>query len=298
MFRDYVSKPKLDTYDESQFDDTEYPRMQAEQRYAAEREMDRQAAQRERLRMQRGVGGRRTGTGMYYGHRLPAAIESEDSGPLSLGDSGLLSGSSLGNLGTEGARSGMIGSQIPSSEIAGKEEEEEVEGGELGLGQGEQVEERFNLGDLQNLNEAFTNPAAKRELAREFRDFLHHFVLPEEYESYQAEVDKNPDNPPPEPQPYYKRIMQDCKRDNKQSIVVSYKHISLFNSNLITFLSLSPKNIFPLFDEVASQLMNTHDEFYQRVAPRINVRYSEVTPETPLTKLRFEERGEERDLVI
>ncbi|KAH7826436.1 DNA replication licensing factor MCM2 [Monocercomonoides exilis] len=276
MDNDYESKPRLDTYDENEFDDEEYQEMTIEQRRAAELEMQHNDRMRARQQGQHGLlpRGRRYGQTGFSGQRLPAAfLSDQDSEPIGLDVPGILSTHSL--TGEADGESLSKALNIPSSAIpTGEMESLEGEAVEEGrLGRVEEIEERFDLESIQNPAEALSQPAPRREMGMRFRDFLNSFVP--------ADVkEENPDA-----EGIYRKVIAECRRDNKKSFEVDFQHLSDYSRILGAFLMFYPRQVLEIFDEVAMQMI-AQDDFYRRVTNVVNVRITNLVPETPLTKLR------------
>ncbi|CAO3660804.1 unnamed protein product [Umbelopsis vinacea] len=130
----------------------------------------------------------------------------------------------------------------------------------------------MSLDDLRNmkhesLSDWIVQEAPRRTIKREFKDFLLTYV-----DEHGTSV-------------YGERI-KDMGESNRESLEVSYEHLSQSKTILAYFLANSPLNMLKLFDQVALEVTLIQFPEYERIHRDIHIRVADLPTVNTLRELR------------
>eukprot|EP00727_Mastigamoeba_balamuthi_P006273 m51a1_g2265 putative dna replication licensing factor mcm2 (949) ;mRNA; f:341298-344987 len=275
MEKDYKPDPLLDKYDEEMLDKDHYEPIAADQRAAAEAELQERDRERTAGRRQRG--------GLGWLARLPAVLAGDDDADAD------------GSGDDEGERRRRSRRQPKRRRLLYADADD---AGGAGAGAGEAAGaadeaeaplDAFALEGVQGrLREWLALDAPRLEVARRFKSFLLSF----------REGPEGPDAPPEEAQgqgqgqgagslPLYRKKITAMCAGNKESLEVSYVHLSRAQPTLSTWLAEEPGEMLPILDETAKQVVLTMFREYGRIATQgIKVRITDLPIVDALRDLR------------
>uniref|UniRef100_A0A7S3D6T3 DNA replication licensing factor MCM2 n=1 Tax=Palpitomonas bilix TaxID=652834 RepID=A0A7S3D6T3_9EUKA len=142
-----------------------------------------------------------------------------------------------------------------------------------------------DLGELPPgvpIQEAVLEEQLRSRISRQFAQFLRFFS------TERGRPDPNDPERELPGRPYYRGVIETMCKANKQSLEVSYAHLSRGAPIMAIWLADAPRPILEIFEEVAWKVVTHYFPNYESVHPHIYVRFTDLPIADKLRDLRHE----------
>ncbi|KAH3755945.1 MCM family protein [Pelomyxa schiedti] len=269
LMNDYAAIPGYDDYDEESLDHGDYEAMSAQQRLAAERELDR----RDRARNPNAIQRHKSKSRARNQDRMLTSLLA-GRGDVDLDDDPEDSdlGSELSNqdldlsviqhefqMAREAQRSDNLGRDLKDVLPSGDDETPAMTIEELEVIVKEQPGTLKNLGVMQK---------PRLILKNEFRSFLSRFTIKNSF--------------------YYHTAIEKMCAENKCSLVINFAHLTWWRKQMAEWLVDLPSIMIPIFSEAAQEVVEQRVPEYRQIHSVIHTRFSNLLISIPIRNLRYE----------